>query len=250
MRRSRCPDRGDTRRIPESNSSAPPRDPKRGRFADRRLRVHAKTRRQGGSRGGAEARRGTRWRERPALQRRLGKRNALARSPFASLRLRVNPRAASAATRTRSMPRRFRPVHHVRSSTCRHHNTSTARPTSIRRRKGGSAYSPSARLRPPNRQTAPSPIAALRSLRLCATRTGRRDRRNRTARTTARRPRPIASDHRRVDISTGQHSTTLTASPPRLVSLYCERMSSPVWRIVSITASRLTTWLPSPRSAR
>ena len=34
------------------------------------------------------------------------------------------------------------------------------------------------------------------------------------------------------------------------VTASLERMSSPVWRIVSITASRLTTWLPSPRSAR
>jgi hypothetical protein len=42
----------------------------------------------------------------------------------------------------------------------------------------------------------------------------------------------------------------LTASQPTLVPLYFERMSSSVWRIVPITASRLTTWLPSPRSAR
>lgn len=47
-----------------------------------------------------------------------------------------------------------------------------------------------------------------------------------------------------------QHSTKFTARPPRLVSLYFERMSLPVWRIVSITASRETTCLPSPRSAR
>ena len=32
-----------------------------------------------------------------------------------------------------------------------------------------------------------------------------------------------------------QHATTLTASPPRLVSLYLEDMSRPVWRIVSMT---------------
>src|SRR5690606_24252771 len=33
-----------------------------------------------------------------------------------------------------------------------------------------------------------------------------------------------------------QHSTTLTASPPRLVSLYFSFMSRPVWRIVSMAA--------------
>ena len=38
----------------------------------------------------------------------------------------------------------------------------------------------------------------------------------------------------------GQHSTTLTARPPREVSLYLASMSSPVWRMVSTTVSRLT----------
>ncbi len=36
-------------------------------------------------------------------------------------------------------------------------------------------------------------------------------------------------------LSPGQHSTTLTARPPSLVSLYLRDMSSPVWRMVSIT---------------
>src|SRR3546814_5493307 len=43
-----------------------------------------------------------------------------------------------------------------------------------------------------------------------------------------------------------QHSTTLTASPPFDVSLYLSRISRPVWSIVAITVSRLTTWVPSP----
>lgn len=47
-----------------------------------------------------------------------------------------------------------------------------------------------------------------------------------------------------------QHATWLTARPPRLVSLYFERMSSPVCRMVSITVSSETTCVPSPRSAR
>src|SRR3546814_8739693 len=38
-----------------------------------------------------------------------------------------------------------------------------------------------------------------------------------------------------------QHSTTLTASPPFDVSLYLSRISRPVWSIVAITVSRLTT---------
>src|SRR5882757_6350334 len=46
-----------------------------------------------------------------------------------------------------------------------------------------------------------------------------------------------------------QHSMTLTASPPRAVSLYLTFMSAPVSRIVLITLSRLTTCVPSPRSA-
>ena len=37
-----------------------------------------------------------------------------------------------------------------------------------------------------------------------------------------------------------QHSMTLTASPPSLVSLYFVDMSMPVCRIVSTTVSRLT----------
>ena len=43
---------------------------------------------------------------------------------------------------------------------------------------------------------------------------------------------------------------TLTASPPRAVSLYLTFMSRPVSRIVLTTLSSETTWLPSPRSAR
>src|SRR3546814_19557854 len=46
-----------------------------------------------------------------------------------------------------------------------------------------------------------------------------------------------------------QHSTTLTASPPFDVSLYLSRMSRPVWSIVAITVSRLTTCVPSPITA-
>lgn len=50
-----------------------------------------------------------------------------------------------------------------------------------------------------------------------------------------------------------QHSTrftgTLTARPPVAVSLYLSLMSSPVLRMVSMTWSRLTRWVPSPRSA-
>ena len=42
---------------------------------------------------------------------------------------------------------------------------------------------------------------------------------------------------------------TLTASPPRLVSLYFVIMSRPVSRMVLITLSRLTWCVPSPRSA-
>src|SRR5690606_8843773 len=47
----------------------------------------------------------------------------------------------------------------------------------------------------------------------------------------------------------GQHSITLTASPPREVSLYLSRMSRPVSRMVRMTLSRLTLCLPSPRRA-
>src|SRR5699024_3318453 len=46
-----------------------------------------------------------------------------------------------------------------------------------------------------------------------------------------------------------QHSTTLTARPPSAASLYFEDISAPVWRIVSITSSRLTRCWPSPHSA-
>src|SRR5690606_8448467 len=46
-----------------------------------------------------------------------------------------------------------------------------------------------------------------------------------------------------------QHSTTLTARPPIAASLYFEDMSAPVWRIVSITSSRLARCWPSPHSA-
>jgi hypothetical protein len=43
-----------------------------------------------------------------------------------------------------------------------------------------------------------------------------------------------------------QHSTMLTASPPRAVSLYLIFMSAPVCIIVLMTLSRLTVWRPSP----
>ena len=46
-----------------------------------------------------------------------------------------------------------------------------------------------------------------------------------------------------------QHSMTLTARPPREVSLYLTFMSAPVSRIVLITLSRLTMCRPSPRRA-
>src|SRR5690606_3155733 len=46
-----------------------------------------------------------------------------------------------------------------------------------------------------------------------------------------------------------QHSMTLTARPPREVSLYLSRMSRPVSRMVRMTLSRLTLCLPSPRRA-
>ena len=40
--------------------------------------------------------------------------------------------------------------------------------------------------------------------------------------------------------SEAQHSTTFTASPPSLVSLYFVDMSAPVWRMVSTTVSSET----------
>src|SRR5690606_29689278 len=46
-----------------------------------------------------------------------------------------------------------------------------------------------------------------------------------------------------------QHSMTLTASPPREVSLYLSCMSRPVSRMVLMTLSSDTLCLPSPRSA-
>src|SRR5690606_17787885 len=46
-----------------------------------------------------------------------------------------------------------------------------------------------------------------------------------------------------------QHSMTLTARPPREVSLYLRLMSRPVWRMVAITLSSETKCLPSPRMA-
>src|SRR5471032_3288863 len=48
---------------------------------------------------------------------------------------------------------------------------------------------------------------------------------------------------------TGQHSTQLTARPPRDVSLYLSCMSAPVSRMVRITRSREMKCLPSPRRA-
>ena len=46
-----------------------------------------------------------------------------------------------------------------------------------------------------------------------------------------------------------QHSITFTARPPRAVSLYLLCMSFPVSRIVRITLSSETKWVPSPRMA-
>ena len=46
-----------------------------------------------------------------------------------------------------------------------------------------------------------------------------------------------------------QHSMTLTARPPRAVSLYLTFMSAPVSRIVLMTLSSETRCCPSPRSA-
>src|SRR5919112_1621811 len=46
-----------------------------------------------------------------------------------------------------------------------------------------------------------------------------------------------------------QHSMTLTARPPRAVSLYLSFMSAPVSRIVLMALSRETNCSPSPRTA-
>ena len=46
-----------------------------------------------------------------------------------------------------------------------------------------------------------------------------------------------------------QHSITLTASPPRAVSLYLTFMSAPVSRMVLIALSSDTVCWPSPRTA-
>src|SRR5690606_28252723 len=46
-----------------------------------------------------------------------------------------------------------------------------------------------------------------------------------------------------------QHSITFTARPPRAVSLYLTFMSLPGSRMVLITLSSETRWLPLPRSA-
>src|SRR5690606_14759686 len=59
-----------------------------------------------------------------------------------------------------------------------------------------------------------------------------------------------APGHHGVSLRPAQHSMTLTARPPSLVSLYFVDMSSPVWRIVSTTASSETKCSPSPRRAR
>jgi hypothetical protein len=40
-----------------------------------------------------------------------------------------------------------------------------------------------------------------------------------------------------------------TASPPKLVSLYFDCMSAPVWRMVAMTLSSEMRWRPSPCSA-
>src|SRR5699024_5273788 len=61
---------------------------------------------------------------------------------------------------------------------------------------------------------------------------------------TSKRTRPASASG-----ESPQHSTTLTARPPSAVSLYFEDISAPVWRIVSITSSRLTRCWPSPHSA-
>src|SRR3984957_20670635 len=49
--------------------------------------------------------------------------------------------------------------------------------------------------------------------------------------------------------SGAQHSTKFTAKPPKLVSLYFDCTSAPVWRIVATTLSSETRWVPSPCSA-
>ncbi len=51
------------------------------------------------------------------------------------------------------------------------------------------------------------------------------------------------------EVFRSQQAGTLTARPPRLVSLYFESMSDPVSRRVRIAASRETTCCPDPRSA-
>jgi hypothetical protein len=53
-------------------------------------------------------------------------------------------------------------------------------------------------------------------------------------------------DHRESRTRIPQHSTILTARPPRAVSLYLIFMSAPVCIIVLITLSRLTVCSPSP----
>lgn len=63
----------------------------------------------------------------------------------------------------------------------------------------------------------------------------------------------IPSDEPDSTAAVGQHSTMLTAtlmaSPPAEVSLYLVCMSAPVARMVSMTWSRVTRWMPSPRNA-
>src|SRR5690606_22897257 len=87
------------------------------------------------------------------------------------------------------------------------------------------------RRRPPRRCADPV-VAALVGARL--------------ARDRGQGPLPQSRRKRR---SYSQHSMTLTARPPREVSLYLSRMSRPVSRMVLMTLSRLTLCLPSPRSA-
>src|SRR6266404_9555657 len=56
-------------------------------------------------------------------------------------------------------------------------------------------------------------------------------------------------EYRFIERPESQHSITLTARPPREVSLYLSFMSAPVSRIVLITLSSDTKWVPSPRKA-
>ena len=99
---------------------------------------------------------------------------------------------------------------------------------------------------PPGSRRAPQPRAPAARLPIPPTLPQRRgdlpDRPARTRRGRAGPPRPLPLR--------AQHSTTLTAKPPSEVSLYFAIMSRPVWRMVSITRSRGTKCVPSPRRAK